>query len=766
MICKGEPAEEEGCALRKEHAYMQGIITVIINMALSLFVTQLAILAIRLLGARLLSARARYALWGLAPLSVLAALWDMPLISGAYLNLIAQLWCIVAALILFLELFFFLRQYVQLRGSRKISSRIFDICLRDCKAEHTAVSLTRSNAVDLPITWGLFFKKIILPANIDLEDTSLMYHLCCHELFHAKRSDNLRRLIFRLFQAAFWFNPLMWLCYPLFLHDMEDSCDESALRVSGKIKYEEYRRMIRISQTPSQEEKEEIRVHVLPHVSRYTARRLEKLKSACRVRRHPAFWAVAALLLIVGAGVGGWFLRSPVLLAGSHVSFDGEEGKNISRMDLFCANVKEGANDAVELLITAEGGRVKYNLVFENGILLCRIQEPGSKAYFRTYSRITRTQQDGMVYYSLISDTERRELLAAPDEGAREQTEENLELFYEKFNSMLGYKTGQINVTNLKTIYAGSMDNIIRASSQAAYLYNYDAVQQEKVTMLKDNTVESGTASAGELRLVQDSIESTFGTVGIYRRDYDEEAAKYMFGDLFLFFRTAMKEQYLQNSNMTVGADRKIGNITFTFNSRFEEECSHLFEEDIPGIDSLRPPGNLYTTLDIKFDSFENIQSMTLRRYCRQEEETMHLRTAIYDFSMVGQEADLYKEVNLDSFRRANLLLEDLAELSPDSIWIQGVVEGTDQNFFFIDSPDKILQFVQLLGDLGLSIQGDGSVMESTPILTVEMGKITLSLSKDQKRIIVESGDGRAMFSTQMVAYRYLCNWLVQNIKE
>lgn len=227
-----------------------------------------------------------------------------------------------------------------------------------------------------------------------------------------------------------------------------------------------------------------------------------------------------------------------------------------------------------------------------------------------------------------------------------------------------------------------------------------------------------------------------------------------------------MKEQYLQNSNMTVGADRKIGNITFTFNSRFEEECSHLFEEDIPGIDSLRPPGNLYTTLDIKFDSFENIQSMTLRRYCRQEEETMHLRTAIYDFSMVGQEADLYKEVNLDSFRRANLLLEDLAELSPDSIWIQGVVEGTDQNFFFIDSPDKILQFVQLLGDLGLSIQGDGSVMESTPILTVEMGKITLSLSKDQKRIIVESGDGRAMFSTQMVAYRYLCNWLVQNIKE
>ncbi len=735
-------------------------------MALAMAITQLAVLAVRLLGARFLSARVRYSLWGIVPLAAPTALLDMPLISGPYLGLAGQLWGLIAALVLFLQLFFLFRQYVQLRGSRKISSRIFDICIRDCRAEHTAVVLTRSNAVDIPITWGLFSKKILLPQNIDTEDTSLMYHLCCKELFHAKRSDNLRVMIFRVFQAIFWFNPLMWLCYPLYLHDMEDSCDELALRASDKIKTEEYLRMIELSQASGSKPNEEIRVRLLPYGQRYGARRREKIKTACKPRKHPVFWTVTAVILVVGAGAGGYFLRSPILLMGSHVSFDGQVGKNISRMDRFCTNIKNGTSDAVELLITADGGKIKYNLLFQEGGLICRIQEPGSKAYFHTYSRITRTQQDGMVYYSLISDTEKRELLAAPDEGTREQIEENLELFFEKFNSLMDHKIGQINVTNLKTIYSGSTDNMIRASSQAAYLYNYDAVQKEKVTMLKDNTVVSTTASAGELRLVQDSIESTFGTVGTYRRDYDEEAAKYMFGDLFHFFRTAMKEEYLQNSNITVRSDRKISNITFTFNSFFEEECADLFGEEIPGIDNVRPEGTLHTTLEIKFDSFENIQSMTLRRYCGENEESMHLRTAIYDFSMVGQEVDLYKEVDLTSFKRANLLLEELADISPSSIWAQGIVEGTDQTYFYFDSPDKILQFVQLLTDLGLSIQGDGSVKESTPILTVKAGDITLYLSKDQKQVTVESGKNRATFSTQMVAYRYICNWLVQNAQQ
>ncbi len=745
---------------------MQTVFTVILNMAVAGFFMQLALLILHFVPVCLVPARVRYVLWDLLPLSMLAAVWDMPLLAGVYLELAAQLWAIVFAAIFLLQLFTMFRQYFQLRGSRKIESRIFDICRHDCKAERTAVKLMRSNAVDVPVTWGLFSKKILLSANINPEDTSLMYHLCCHELIHAKRSDHLRKAIFRLLQGIFWFNPLMWLCYPLYLRDMEDSCDERALRVSEKIKKEEYLRMIDVCQTPAREEKEEVQIHLLAREAHMAPARKKAVQASDLQKRIPTGVPAAVVAVVLAAGIGGWFLRSPLLLAGSRISYDGKTGRNISRMDDFCQSVKEGKDDAVELLVTAGGEKVKYSLVFQKGILQCRIQEQAEKPVTNSYSRITKTQQDGMVYYTLISDTQKRELLAAPDKSAQDLIEQNLQLFAKKFNAILDSKTGQINVTNLQTIYSGSLDNPIRMSSQAAYLYNYGAVQQNKVTMLKNNDIESATASAGDLRLVQDFMENTFGSMGTYRRDYDEVAAQYLFEDLFSLFLTSMQDQYLQNSNITVQSDQKIGSISFTFNDRFEQErAPKLFGEDVPGIDNVRPEGTLHTVLEIKFDTRENIQTMTLRRYCGENEKTMHLLTSIYDFSMVGQEVDLYKQVDLESFKQANILLEQLAELSPSSIWAQGTVEGTDRTYFYSDSPEKILQFIQALSDLGMNIQGDGSVTEGTIDLTVSLGEITLYLSHDQRQITVESGENRATFSTQIVAYRYICNWLVQNLQ-
>ncbi len=744
---------------------MQTVFTVILNMAVAVFLMQLILLVLHFIPSRILPARVRYALWNLIPLAAIAAIWDMPLLAGAYLDLVSQLWGVILLVILMLQLFTLFRKYFLLRGSRKIESRIFEICLHDCKAERTAVKLARSNAVDTPITWGIFYKRILLSANIDTEDTSLMYHLCCHELIHAKRSDNLRKVIFRLLQGIFWFNPLMWICYPVYLRDMEDSCDEVTLRISEKIKKEEYLHMIALAQRPS-EEKEEVQVHLLPHVTRYTPKRIKNIRSDDLQHRQPVLLTIFAVTIVVAAGIGGYFIRSPLLLVGSRISYNGQEGRNIARMDQFCESVREGKDDAIELVVKEDGTKTKYNLIFQNGILQCRIQESSNKPVLYSYSRITRTQQDGMVYYTLISDTQKRELLAAPDKSAQELIEQNLEMFEQKMNVVLSNKTGQINVTNLQTIYAGSLDNLIRVSSQAAYLYNYGVVQQNKVTMLKNNEIESTTASAGDLRLVQDAMEGTFGSLGTYRRDYDEEAAKYMFEDLFVLLKTAMQEQYLQNTNITLQSDQKVNNISFTFNETFEQQCARtLFGEEIPGIDNIRPEGTLHTSLEIKFDSQEKIRTITLRRYCGENENTMHLRTTIYDFSMVGQEVDLYKQVNLESFKQANILLEQIAELSPASIWAQGTVEGTSQTYFYSDSPEKNLQFSQLLSDLGLSIQGDGSVTEGTSILTVDLGEITLYLSRDQKQITVASEENQATFSTQIVAYRYICNWLVQNLQ-
>lgn len=742
---------------------MQTIFTIILNMAVTMFCVQIFLLLLHFIPVRFLSAKIRYALWWMIPIVALIAIWDMPLLAGNYFELAAQLWGIIFSAIFFVQLFRLCRQYFLLKGSRKIESRIFEICRQDCKADHVSVILARSNAVDVPLTWGMFSKKILLSENIDLDDTSLMYHLCCHELIHAKRSDQLRKVLFQFLQGVFWFNPLMWICYPIYLKDMEDSCDEISLKISEKIQKSEYLRMIKERLKPIEEGKEEVQVHLRFQMAKNTPKQEKRIQEW---NGNSSSFPLSFFMVVVvlAAAIGGYFLRSPMLLFGSRIYYDGVTAKNIPRMDAFCDSVKNGKDDAVELLVTVDGEKTKYNLIFQNGMLRCRIQQPFKKPNTDSYSRITKTQQDGMVYYTLISDTQKKELLAAPDKSAQDLIEQNLELFAQKFNMILSSKMGQINITNIQTIYSDTVDNVIRVSSQAAYLYNYDVVQKNKVTMLKNNEIESATASAGELRLVQDYIENTFGSLGTYRRDYDAVASRYMFEDLFALFETGMQEQYLQNSNITVQSDQKVSNISFTFNDLFEQECAEeFFGEEIPGIDNIRPEGTLHTTLDIKFDTQENIQSMTLRRYCGENENTVHLRTAIYDFSMVGQEVDLYKEVDLESFKQANILLEQLAELSPDSVWIQGVVEGTDQTYFYFDSPDKILQFVQAITDLGLTIQGDGSISEESYTLTVNLGNITLYLPRDKKQITVVSGNNRATFSTQVVAYRYVCNWLVEN---
>ena len=79
-----------------------------------------------------------------------------------------------------------------------------------------------------PAVVGLVRTTIALPAGIDrLLSRDELDAVLAHETRHAKRRDNLIRLIYELIVCALWFHPLVWMTGPRLALYRELSCDEA-----------------------------------------------------------------------------------------------------------------------------------------------------------------------------------------------------------------------------------------------------------------------------------------------------------------------------------------------------------------------------------------------------------------------------------------------------------------------------------------------------------------------------------------------------------
>jgi beta-lactamase regulating signal transducer with metallopeptidase domain len=84
-----------------------------------------------------------------------------------------------------------------------------------------------------PAVLGVFRPRISLPAGIERVLTaSELDAVLLHERTHARRRDNLIRLVHELGACVFWFHPLVWLAGSRLSLYRELSCDESVIRVS------------------------------------------------------------------------------------------------------------------------------------------------------------------------------------------------------------------------------------------------------------------------------------------------------------------------------------------------------------------------------------------------------------------------------------------------------------------------------------------------------------------------------------------------------
>lgn len=82
-----------------------------------------------------------------------------------------------------------------------------------------------------PAVLGIFFPHILLPIGIGkLLTQRELSAILLHEVEHARRRDNLIRVLYELSFCVLWFHPVLWLAGARMAFYRELSCDESVLR--------------------------------------------------------------------------------------------------------------------------------------------------------------------------------------------------------------------------------------------------------------------------------------------------------------------------------------------------------------------------------------------------------------------------------------------------------------------------------------------------------------------------------------------------------
>lgn len=96
------------------------------------------------------------------------------------------------------------------------------------------ITVKYSDKVVTPLTYGVFFPRIVLPKYLNYKDESVLNYVLLHEKVHIMRADSVWKLLSFITISIHWFNPLIWLLHYMFVRDMEMACDEKVISIIGE----------------------------------------------------------------------------------------------------------------------------------------------------------------------------------------------------------------------------------------------------------------------------------------------------------------------------------------------------------------------------------------------------------------------------------------------------------------------------------------------------------------------------------------------------
>ena len=109
------------------------------------------------------------------------------------------------------------------------------------RAEHIRDNVYRCTQWSTPFVLGIIAPCIYVPESVSEED---LPQVLAHERCHIRRWDHVVKPFAFLLLAVNWFNPVLWAAYVLLGRDMENACDEMALKNADAAQRAAYSRVL------------------------------------------------------------------------------------------------------------------------------------------------------------------------------------------------------------------------------------------------------------------------------------------------------------------------------------------------------------------------------------------------------------------------------------------------------------------------------------------------------------------------------------------
>ena len=199
----------------------------ILNQGIELGVIVLCLLPLRAVLRKTAPRAFAYLLWGVIPVSLVYSfisllaspvLYWMPFVDktpsltfqGTSLYVCKWIMSVGIAVMILYRVYLYFRLRKRLVGSIRLQEKIY-----------------LTYRIVAPFSMGVLHPRVYLPYSLQKK-----YYepVILHEKVHISRKDLWMNYMAMLMLVVFWFQPMLWIAYPLFIKDMEDACDETVVR--------------------------------------------------------------------------------------------------------------------------------------------------------------------------------------------------------------------------------------------------------------------------------------------------------------------------------------------------------------------------------------------------------------------------------------------------------------------------------------------------------------------------------------------------------